>query len=504
MVKLSYEDNLELLRKEWMEEENGSKMDDYKKTHKAKWKCSKGCDSHIWEATINKREQGRGCPFCSNSKICPCGCNSFARLYPILSMEWDTNKNKLSPEEVVPGSARKVWWICNKNNTHKWETQIRTRIKGCGCPFCTNKKISTNMENSLAILRPELAQEWHPTLNKELKPEHFTTHSAQKIWWKCSKGCENHVWEAVIYSRSNGKGCPFCCNKHICPCGCNSLRINNPLLCLEWHPTLNGELTPDNVSPGSGRQVWWICSINKCGYHIWQTTVNHRNIAGTGCPYCCNRTICECRCNSLEILNPLLSSEWHPTRNGDLTPRHVSIGSGRKVWWLCSRNHKWEATISERSKYSCPHCNSSSGEAIIEQLLDLNNIKYSMQEKISINTEKYMRKDLYDDFRDLKVKKKLMLKFDFYIPDTNWVIEFDGLQHFKPVKHFGGEEQYRRQRLYDKFKNDYCRYNNLRLLRIHYDDMGEIEDLLRFVMRKSNYNPINQVYSQSYPNEFLY
>jgi hypothetical protein len=60
---------------------------------------------------------------------------------------------------------------------------------------------------------------------------------------------------------------------------------------------------------------------------------------------------------NLQIINPNLAKEWHPTRNGFLTPGDVTPFSNKKVWWLCSKDHEWEATISNRSNgRGCPYC----------------------------------------------------------------------------------------------------------------------------------------------------
>ena len=60
---------------------------------------------------------------------------------------------------------------------------------------------------------------------------------------------------------------------------------------------------------------------------------------------------------NLEILHPDVASQWHPSKNGALTPRGLTPGSGRKIWWKCSQKHEWEATVSSRTKGSgCPHC----------------------------------------------------------------------------------------------------------------------------------------------------
>ena len=61
--------------------------------------------------------------------------------------------------------------------------------------------------------------------------------------------------------------------------------------------------------------------------------------------------------NILAIKNPQLASEWHPTKNENLTPNDVGIGSKKKVWWLGKCDHEWAATISSRNKGNgCPYC----------------------------------------------------------------------------------------------------------------------------------------------------
>jgi hypothetical protein len=104
----------------------------------------------------------------------------------------------------------------------------------------------------------------------------------------------------------------------------------------EWHPTRNGDLTPEQVTSGSGKKVWWKCSRG----HEWETILSNRT-NGSGCPYCSGKKASEDY--NLAVKHPELAKEWHPTRNGDLTPAQVTPGSSMKVWWRCSRGHEWEA-----------------------------------------------------------------------------------------------------------------------------------------------------------------
>ena len=131
-------------------------------------------------------------------------------------------------------------------------------------------------EYNLYVLKPGLVKEWHPTKNIEIGPYDVTPGSGKKVWWICQKG---HEWQAVIYSRSQGSGCPYCYKLKSADDG--SLVVSNSSLRLEWHPTANGKLTPLNLTLSYPEKVWWICRVG----HEWKATIKVR-IKGGGCPVC--------------------------------------------------------------------------------------------------------------------------------------------------------------------------------------------------------------------------
>jgi hypothetical protein len=121
------------------------------------------------------------------------------------------------------------------------------------------------------------------------------------------------------------------------------LQTINPELAKQWHPKKNGRLTPQDVTPNSDKKAWWICGSG----HEWKATISNRN-RGRGCPYCAGRAVCDDNC--LQTVNPPLAAEWHPVENGRLTPRDVTPGSRKRVWWQCRKGHTWEAYIHSRSR----------------------------------------------------------------------------------------------------------------------------------------------------------
>ena len=205
---------------------------------------------------------------------------------------------------------------------------------------------------SLAKLNPELAKEWHPTKNGSLTPYDITPGSGKKAWWKCPKG-DDHEWEAQVASRNTGVGCAICSNRKTVKS--NSLAILNPELAKGWHPTKNGSLTPDDVTPGSHKNVWWKCA--KGDDHEWKVAVKARH-TGSGCGICAGYVVVKSNC--LATLNPRLAEEWHPSKNGNLTSEDVTCGSNKKVWWKCPKgdDHEWEAQVYSRINYGCPICSS--------------------------------------------------------------------------------------------------------------------------------------------------
>ena len=119
----------------------------------------------------------------------------------------------------------------------------------------------------------------------------------------------------------------------------------------EWHPTKNGNLTPKDVLPKSGKKVWWRCTND----HDRHASIISR-ARGKGCPSCPIKTA-PAEYN-LQVVNPKLAKEWHPVKNGDLTPKDVFPGSHKKVWWLCEKGHAWKAFVFSRKRGTgCPHCN---------------------------------------------------------------------------------------------------------------------------------------------------
>lgn len=129
----------------------------------------------------------------------------------------------------------------------------------------------------------------------------------------------------------------------------NSLAEVHPELVSEWSEK-NLPLTPDDISFGSNKKVWW---KGACG-HEWETSVKARS-NGEKCPICSGARVIA-GINDLATLKPLLEKQW--SEKNKIKPTEVSIGSHKKVIWRCEKGHEWEAAVKSRTinKTGCPYC----------------------------------------------------------------------------------------------------------------------------------------------------
>lgn len=131
-------------------------------------------------------------------------------------------------------------------------------------------------------------------------------------------------------------------------------RYGHTRLLDEWDAERNAPLTPQQVTAGTRRKVWWTCAKG----HSWQASVASRVSQKTDCPVCGGKEV-QRGFNDLASLYPALVGEWDAAKNGALTPETVTPASNRKVWWRCPLGHVWKAVIYSRAgtqRCGCPVC----------------------------------------------------------------------------------------------------------------------------------------------------
>jgi len=300
----------------------------------------------------------------------------------------------------------------------------------------------------------------------------------KNLKWQCLKEECKEIFEMNWGNISQGKGCGFCCGRQVGISNCVATKF--PDLILEWHPILNGDLSPYNLTCGSNEDILWICKYNP--KHMWQAKIYNRTNGNTGCPYCSHNLPSEDY--NLLLINPDLCKEWNHEKNIK-NPDEYTPNSGERVWWTCKEegcNHEWFSKITHRNDGSgCPECLNGWGEKQLKVVLDKYNINSMQQFRFEDCRDKYT---LPFDVATFADEEKIQLRI---------IIEYDGEQHFKPVN-FGGvsqkivEEKFAKTKYHDLIKNNYCIRNNIPLLRIPYWERLNIEEILVDVLVNGNMN----------------
>jgi hypothetical protein len=144
----------------------------------------------------------------------------------------------------------------------------------------------------------------------------------------------------------------------------------------------------------------------------------------------------------------------------------VYVNSRTKIIIICPSHGRFEQKADSHLRGNgCKICNQSLGEKEIEKTLDKLSIKFIREKKFE------------------ECFNKLCLPFDFYLIDYNLCIEFDGIQHFKPLKFFGEEDGFNSIKKNDEIKNKYCFNNGIDLLRIPYLKIKEIEKIIKIKLK---------------------
>lgn len=190
------------------------------------WQCLNN-PQHEWEAMFSTRSIC-GCPYCAGKRFLRE--DSFGGLFPEIAKEWHSDNEK-TPFDFAKSSNFRAKWLC-QTCSHVYDTIISHRTKGHGCPGCS-RNVPTD-SNNLEQTHPHVAALWHPTKNGESKPSDYLSGCEEKKWWKCSKG---HEWERSIEKSAAGSLCCACAKR--IPSHTYNLKLCNPKLAAEFHPTLN-------------------------------------------------------------------------------------------------------------------------------------------------------------------------------------------------------------------------------------------------------------------------
>ena len=480
------------------------------------WRCDRG---HVYKSRVQSRtKQNSRCPYCINRKTWDHNLSVYD-IYPELIHQWFEKKNKLLLEDIPWDSTQPLWWVCDKG--HSYQMSIADKSQGRQCYKC--EKEEEKIENNILHTHPDIAKLWDYEKNYPITPENVSSGSRKMVWWKCDLG---HSWKKFIYNATKGQGCPYCSGRRVLS-GFNDLKTTHPDVAKLWNYEKNGELTPQDITYGSGKKVWWICDKG----HEYQSTVLNKTRKGRGeCPYCIGRKVLT-GYNDLAHLFPELLQQWDNDKNKGINPETLRPGSNRKVWWVCDRGHSFKQDIVSRTtnKSGCPYC---SGHKVLQGFNDLATTHPDLAQQwncekngnltpyqVSCNSHRniwwicdightwvsnvysrkigngcpecskrcivssveddianYISSILDNDTAIIRSDRTVIYpkELDIYIPDHNLAIEFNGL-------YWHTEEKKRDKNYhYNKWKD--CKSAGIQLITIWEDEWKDKQDIVRSML----------------------
>lgn len=326
---------------------------------------------------------------------------------------------------------------CKKCN-REWDMRPDAILQGHGCYECYKKEKTLTFDEINKKLR-----ENNPTV--ELIGDYIDTKHHAKF--KCLVcGDEWYTFPNIVISR--GSKCGKCAKNH--------KKSENEFLSLLQ--TVNPHVTMIGKYTTMKSKTLFECDICE---HQWSPEPSAL-LLGAGCPKCYHKKL-----GSLKRKTHENFVKEFQNKISDIEILGTYKTSKEKLEFKCKRcENIWEATPNMILRGSgCPRCNQSKGERTIEKKLQDRNIEYIPQYKFS------------------DCKRQTYLPFDFYLPNHNICIEFDGQQHFKPVT-FGScsnekaINEFNKTKERDAIKTQYCIDNNITLIRIPYWDFNNIDRIL--------------------------
>lgn len=354
----------------------------------------------------------------------------------------------LVPIEEYKGTHTLIEHMCKIHNIIT-KTSPSNALKGIGCKKCGKEKISQKQIKSKEEYIEQL-KDANPNLT--LMGEYLGSDTPTTFSCKCG-----YVWigRPQSYILPNAFGCRNCANKRISE--------KNKIGLIEYKKRLslmqNNIVLIENFYINNQTPLLHKCLV--CT-NEWKITPNSV-LSGHGCPKCANKLnaqrlkkthkefIKDFKINNPSCDHILILSKY--------TGSHDRI---KCKCIICGYNWKPQATDLLCGS-GCPMCNASLGERKIARFFDINNIFYKTQQP----------------FDKLIGVGGGNLLYDFYLPQYNLLIEYQGEQHERPIEYFGGVEQFEKQIEHDRRKREYAIEHNIYLLEIWYYDINNIENILK-------------------------
>ncbi len=479
---------------------------------------------HKWEKTINlmlrpthNGKTRKGCRQCiKDPKLKPCCANRSLVANEKAMKIWDFDKNSIHPRDLFDTSGDYHWKCKNTckdqmDCKHEWIANLHNintrKLEHTGCPCCAGLSETPCCRSKSVAANPLLMSNWHTKVNnsKGLYPTNFRCSSMKLVNWICQNSCPNnpncsHTWPAVIASVNNSKtknpdfGCPFCSGRiWVCCILKSAANIQSLVESFDTKHIENNNIQLEKLLPGSEVKVWWKCPrrcVNQLDcYHNWKTSVDVRT-RGFGCPHCALTSDVPCckkkSCANEKYVEQMKDFDFNI--NFPLTPRNICVHSGKFIAWKCQFcEASWQSPMKiKRKSIGCKKCHVvvfSHGELECMRILKKLNVVFEPQFKLVTLGDK---------------------RFDFYFvyKEQEFILEFDGSQHFKftPKFHKNNVEIFTQKQEVDVLKTKTALGKNYFVIRIDYKCLENIEYHINFAINMSK----NDVYYFSNPSMYWY
>lgn len=332
-------------------------------------------------------------------------------------------------EFVYNGTKNKGKVKCSKG--HIWYTTYDSLVskKNHGCPICSGNKKLTQEEAIKNLQKKHPSYDFSKFIYKNARTPSTVS---------CEKG---HTWKVCYYSSMTGCGCPIC--------ALDDKAQKRRLSDSEVYENLKKTHPDFDFSEFVYKKAQGKSKVKCSKGHVWYTTYE-KLMLGRGCLECQIRTQEEA-VKKLKEKRP-----EYDFSNFTYTTKNL------KSTVICDKGHIFNIKYSKIMEgVGCPICKTSKGEYKIRKWLQKNNIEFESQK-------------IFED-----AKYKFNLRWDFYLPKYNTLIEYNGRQHYEFVGRWHKDlAGFRVQLERDILKSEYARENNIKQLVISYEEFDDIEKIL--------------------------
>lgn len=363
------------------------------------------------------------------------------------------------PNGKIVGNRKTYIQIKHTYCGNEYVLQAKSFInEGRRCIYCC-KTYENSFAHYIEVELGEPLEKYWDFEKNTVNPYHLYKNHNGKVWIKCTETDYHESYEIACNHFVIGNGCSYCCGKKVHPKDSfGQWLVDNNKFHL-WSYKNNED--PFAISMASKKKIWILCNRkdyhnDEGGYQVSCGNYTH----GKSCPYCSNRKIHYN--DSFGAINSDKVKCWH--KDNKISPYEVAPKARAKYKFICNEcEHIWESPLYCVSiGVWCPSCNKSKGEKRILSWIKLNNFKYASEVEF---------KGLVSDIRK-------PLRYDFYLPNHNTLIEYDGLQHDKWIKSWMSKDAFVKLQRHDMLKDKYAKCNNIRLIRIKEKDFNNIEKIL--------------------------